>query len=956
MTATYNARIRADNADRSRRDKGLDPLQQQGTWQGTAPATATYDLPTINTFLHFDTSNHSPGIDISSCGHPVIQFGRRAANTPAQPSAATSVTDPYTAYAYDAQGRITGCINRARLAYIYNNYNTYSPEGTIASFTARTLNLLRRAIGATQRSRTTKHSRAIQNMQLTRQCLWSMAHMYCWNLPQRLCGVVADNLFHTNATPHTLVDLHNNPAAIPLRPGLLTAYASHALSDYEHDAAYGFTHCNPFTCSWDTSCYMVVPNNPTLACMAMQWALASASDPANADSSVTIVLFLPYYTDYLSYTTHPAACHMGTVSQLDYRTAELDTGAHPTTCRHAEDASRPANPRALDRDIDVYVIANPTGKRNLRPHIPAFWDAFRAALRNPDSTTPCHITSWLDNTSTNRPHAQAPKHYRKIERRLTDIIGGSAGLPRCTTDRTTQICTSIELLFSNLHPLATSEYDGIYTDGSKQIVTDDEGHRSVRCGAAVYQFISALNEQCTYVNPNGAGNVNTINRAELSAILCALSLHASDPVLRIYTDSRCSIHQIMRSLSHPYTIRFSKHQDQLQKIAGMLYARASKNMSTHILKIKAHAGLHGNEKADKLAVDAPNHFGDIECWKDPSSSDSLSHCFWPCTTHTTASTSVTQPLPNLTTAVKASIQTTTRYGYAPQGVYASLWHNTIKLLHPKYSHQALHPRYDASGLSYTATRLTHLARWGQLPNNKLLYRWGFSDTEQCPLCPLQDGAGHILGGCKHRRMKEMYHSKHDKAVMLIQQAIAQGTHAGSSIYMDAGKTGKLLDTVVAKRLPDWMCENADKHRPDIAVIPTIKKDESARCISLEQRANHTIHIIEVGYTNDHAHPEKQAKKTQQHEVLIQRLRSAGWQCNLHVITLGHTGTILATLPATLQSLGIDATSVKKTCLALHKHAIKSLHNTVNRRRELERELPRPKRRKRRKRNKPREPP
>lgn len=50
--------------------------------------------------------------------------------------------------------------------------------------------------------------------------------------------------------------------------------------------------------------------------------------------------------------------------------------------------------------------------------------------------------------------------------------------------------------------------------------------------------------------------------------------------------------------------------------------------------------------------------------------------------------------------------------------------------------------------SLQAKQTTLQYRFGQLPNNKLLYRYGISKTELCPLCHThQDGGHHIASEC-----------------------------------------------------------------------------------------------------------------------------------------------------------------------------------------------------------------
>ena len=51
-------------------------------------------------------------------------------------------------------------------------------------------------------------------------------------------------------------------------------------------------------------------------------------------------------------------------------------------------------------------------------------------------------------------------------------------------------------------------------------------------------------------------------------------------------------------------------------------------------------------------------------------------------------------------------------------------------------------------------------------------------------------------------------------------------------------------------------------------------------------SDHTVHILEVGYTADTNHTQKQNDTAQQHEELAQMLVAQGWKVCLHE-TGGH---------------------------------------------------------------------
>ena len=98
--------------------------------------------------------------------------------------------------------------------------------------------------------------------------------------------------------------------------------------------------------------------------------------------------------------------------------------------------------------------------------------------------------------------------------------------------------------------------------------------------------------------------LNTINRAELVAILVALRECRSYEDECIATDSRCSMQKINKHLRAPAQTKDDCHQPLLQAITTLIVERAKAGLLTKIMKVKSHIGIHGNEMADKLANEA----------------------------------------------------------------------------------------------------------------------------------------------------------------------------------------------------------------------------------------------------------------------------------------------------------------------------------------------------------------
>ena len=145
----------------------------------------------------------------------------------------------------------------------------------------------------------------------------------------------------------------------------------------------------------------------------------------------------------------------------------------------------------------------------------------------------------------------------------------------------------------------------IYTDGSavkKDSVDEGDGQRLNHVGSGVFCRALELNLR---VDPYGQGGTNTITRAELVAISSSLD-HVQHDDCIIATDSLASMYMIQKQLENPAKTTFSPHSTLLEMIAARLCYRATSGLRTTIIKVKAHTGSAGNERADTLANEARN--------------------------------------------------------------------------------------------------------------------------------------------------------------------------------------------------------------------------------------------------------------------------------------------------------------------------------------------------------------
>ena len=184
--------------------------------------------------------------------------------------------------------------------------------------------------------------------------------------------------------------------------------------------------------------------------------------------------------------------------------------------------------------------------------------------------------------------------------------------------------------FPCTHPLKLSEADTtIFTDGS--CIRHKDKPTSI--GAAVYRVRQPSDPLGSIfkVNPNGQGYTKTITRAELSAILAALttgSIAQVNETVHIFTDSLCSIHLIHRMLNSPWTLTECKHRDTLEHIIQALKERAERGAHTYLYKVRSHAGCAGNNIVDKAAKAAALDDSHTDQITDPCHNDPYSEETW----------------------------------------------------------------------------------------------------------------------------------------------------------------------------------------------------------------------------------------------------------------------------------------------------------------------------------------
>ena len=197
-------------------------------------------------------------------------------------------------------------------------------------------------------------------------------------------------------------------------------------------------------------------------------------------------------------------------------------------------------------------------------------------------------------------------------------------------------------------------------------------------------------------------------------------------------------------------------------------------------------------------------------------------------------------------------------------------------------------------------------------------------------------------------MQGMYIKRHNAAVTMVTAAIAKGARGGCYMVMDACAEEDTPSFSAGTRLPAWLLPTVPKEirkkmRPDLLVIPGIPLAVGTRARypgpSADQRRNLTVHIVELGYTGDLRHAEKQHDKAVQHRQLMQALQDHGWTVRYtprEAISLGVGGTVRKDLKQLLMDMGTTAAEASQCSSTLHHHAVTALNDMVKCRRFMER--------------------
>jgi ribonuclease HI len=466
-----------------------------------------------------------------------------------------------------------------------------------------------------------------------------------------------------------------------------------------------------------------------------------------------------------------------------------------------------------------------------------------------------------------------------------------------------------------------------YTDGSRHLHEEEEV-----TGAGCYAPAAPAQEQATTINPCGKGVGNTVLRAELTGILTGLRKRWQT----IATDSATSLWLIRRAILNPMTLQTHLHRWLLENIVTALDDLTRAGKTVHLLKVKAHSGVIGNECADVTAKKAAREadacnvniafpedpFAD-RVWVQRKPNDEGGPRDW--------------LFPNAGAALKQHILQTSRMGTAnTESIYFKLWQKVAGEAVPGSLAKAM----NSSSITAEQRKLALQYRNGNLYNQKHAFWWGHAPNPNCLCCGNPDSATHVLQGPCTQAHSGMVSNRHHEAVGLIAKAVLKGGRGGDLRFADisdnvAERIG--LDTREWKDgwkdLQSHLTGNRDAHcsRPDLVLIQVAgKTDEPTKAT-----------LVEVKYCADTNFEERYKQACEQHDTLnrmvreflenrpvLGRKRSRTGQMQAEVETvvllIGVTGTPYTkyTLDPLVQKLGLEPSRANKLIDKLIGHSLK----------------------------------
>ena len=601
--------------------------------------------------------------------------------------------------------------------------------------------------------------------------------------------------------------------------------------------------------------------------------------------------------------------------------------------------------------VNLLITGNQSGFQAYFPyHERAFLDGFCAALTTslnkvlPRDHQIVHMAAYLKLANPPQREILSPSLQHRLGYPTSSKYAArkdDTGTPACLPlnpslplDTTpTQLLNTLLDALPEAPPLLFDWKKFAYTDGSCKTAgsSPDWPQDAPNLGSGVY--IPATEDKLSVLPLTTKGYTNTINRAELVALLHAIKYGATD----IATDSLCSIHQIRKQMQRPQDMADHKHATLLHELSQQI---AESPAQVHIWKVKSHVGIVGNEIADEIAKQVARGEADMEDmieYAEPS--NNRHNIYWPHEVteapghppraHPTTATPPApkkrkRPLENLHSDLKMISIQHCKFGKANrQTLYFEAWHRSAPTRLDKTSNSFM----TSKKVTYAERKAALAYRYGCLYNQKLAHRYGHAPTARCLLCGQPDSGHHTASGCA--KLKGMYIERHNKLGRLMLKEIARGRKGGYLVQMDLGSQTKLAIDNMAPQprtiplealppdMPPKVKDTLTKHkRPDALLYRPPTSTTPA-----------TYWIAELKCCRDSDPRQQLDKAKSQTYQIAQALQAADPTAKIHEVPLlvGVAGAIYKITETNLRKLGVKGPALPRVLSAVHTTAIQTLY-------------------------------
>jgi len=719
-------------------------------------------------------------------------------------------------------------------------------------------------------------------------------------------------------------------------------------SAYKEDEAFGAVH-DAYSAPFLTPSQI----NPEYTAEQLNKALKHAVQSTYLDAPQLHLLVYPVWAaePYKKWLRHPRVHQLCRIPRGQFSFIPYD---------HFTGKERKAKEDWAKWDVDLLLVANPAGLAEWYRH-----EDLAAAVREAVGDLELVIHKPEEHMWT----GEAPKlkGLAKAARRFDagDLADLPEGPQRHLAGGSLPDAPPLEVDTFDTGMLRYDPDDYVYTDGSRLAEDDGTGTRT-GLGAAVVR-----RNRVTYVNPVARdGLIRTINRAEMSALFVALMQGRDEAVLKILTDSQVSLQWILNELHRPMRTARLMHRDLLRAVVDLILERDRRGFTTFIGKVKAHAGIRGNDLADAAAKVAAERNSGIDA-NIPRNMKRRRLMM----NENEISVEIGQHVPVDGPFVledgdapgESPAQVTP--AQAKPKIHSRLrtWGSNLEAVHYKMMcdmNDKVQRRLKAISSGYmTSPRFTHRDRCiikrllmgvFQTQSRDHMMRPTVFPSPQCVLCQGQhpgtelrtvldsdctgrDGCGHVMGGCTHPKLSAYYIWRHNEAVAMIAWAVANGSKGRWLQVVDLRKEalGKLsaaqrkeaASRVPAYMLPDVPEETRKKMRPDIMFVEGLDEGWQEADVTPDRlkkmQKTCKVFLLEIGYCRDNKAVQKRAEKKRQHVRLKQALVEAGWTVDDVPLVFGHCGSVYEHEREALQALGVTKNDTIALLRRLHEHAIKS---------------------------------